>query len=107
MAVRAALGAKKINYFGYSYGTYLGAVYGKLFPHRVRRAVLDSVVDPSGVWYDDNLQQDQAFNDRNSFFSEFFVTTGDATKIALLVLAIGIVIGVIGATIGLRRFLRT
>jgi cell division transport system permease protein len=50
---------------------------------------------------------DQAFNDRHSFFSEFFVTTGDATFIAFLVLAIGIVIGVIGATIGLRRFLRT
>ncbi|HEY3672947.1 MAG TPA: permease-like cell division protein FtsX [Acidimicrobiia bacterium] len=50
---------------------------------------------------------DQAFNDRNSFFSEFFVTTSDATFIAFLVLAIGIVIGVIGATIGLRRFLRT
>ncbi len=50
---------------------------------------------------------DQAFNDRNSFFSEFFVTTGDATLIAFLVLLIGIVIGVIGATIGLRRFLRT
>jgi cell division transport system permease protein len=50
---------------------------------------------------------DQAFNDRNSFFSEFFVTTGDATFIAFVVLGIGIVIGVIGATIGLRRFLRT
>jgi cell division transport system permease protein len=49
---------------------------------------------------------DQAFNDRGSFFSEFFVTTGDATWIAFLVLVIGIVIGVIGATIGLRRFLR-
>ncbi|WP_326574949.1 alpha/beta hydrolase [Streptomyces sp. NBC_00481] len=64
-ALRRALGAKKINYFGYSYGTYLGAVYAKLFPNRVRRAVLDSVVDPTGVWYDDNLQQDQAFNDRH------------------------------------------
>jgi pimeloyl-ACP methyl ester carboxylesterase len=64
-AIREALGAKKINYFGYSYGTYLGAVYAKLFPNRVRRAVLDSVVDPTGVWYDDNLQQDQAFNDRH------------------------------------------
>ena len=46
-------------------------------------------------------------HDRDSFFSEFFVTTGDATYIALIVLAIGVVIGVIGATIGLRRFLRT
>jgi cell division transport system permease protein len=50
---------------------------------------------------------DQAFNDRASFFSEFFVTNGDATWIAFVVLLIGIVIGIIGATIGLRRFLRT
>jgi len=50
---------------------------------------------------------DQAFNDRNSFFSEFFITTADATFIAFIVLLIGIVIGIIGATIGLRRFLRT
>jgi pimeloyl-ACP methyl ester carboxylesterase len=64
-AIRAALGAKKINYFGYSYGTYLGAVYGKLYPERVRRLVLDSIVDPTGVWYDDNLAQDYAFNDRH------------------------------------------
>jgi pimeloyl-ACP methyl ester carboxylesterase len=63
-SIRQALGAKKINYFGYSYGTYLGAVYAKLFPERVRRLVLDSIVDPTGVWYDDNLGQDYAFNDR-------------------------------------------
>jgi cell division transport system permease protein len=50
---------------------------------------------------------DQAFSDPNSFFSQFFVTTGDATWIAFLVLVIGLVIGVIGASIGLRRFLRT
>ncbi|MFJ3863248.1 alpha/beta hydrolase [Streptomyces nigra] len=66
--IRAALGAPRINYFGYSYGTYLGAVYAKLFPQRVRRAVLDSVVDPTGVWYDDNLAQDLAFDDRHRAF---------------------------------------
>ncbi|WP_369173713.1 alpha/beta hydrolase [Streptomyces sp. R28] len=66
--IRAALGARQINYFGYSYGTYLGAVYAKLFPERVRRAALDSVVDPTGVWYDDNLAQDHAFNDRHRAF---------------------------------------
>jgi pimeloyl-ACP methyl ester carboxylesterase len=67
-AIRAAVGAKKINYFGYSYGTYLGAVYAKLFPHRVRRLVLDSIVDPTGVWYDDNISQDYAFDKRNKAF---------------------------------------
>ncbi|MET7572310.1 alpha/beta hydrolase [Streptomyces sp. NPDC005492] len=63
-SIRQALGAQKINYFGYSYGTYLGAVYAKLYPERVRRLVLDSIVDPTGVWYDDNLGQDYAFDAR-------------------------------------------
>ncbi|MFD5910468.1 alpha/beta hydrolase [Streptomyces massasporeus] len=67
-AIRQALGAKKINYFGYSYGTYLGAVYATFFPARVRRLVLDSVVDPTDVWYEANLKQDVAFNDRHRAF---------------------------------------
>jgi pimeloyl-ACP methyl ester carboxylesterase len=67
-SIRKALGAKKINYFGYSYGTYLGAVYAKLYPERVRRLVLDSIVDPTDVWYDANINQDYAFNDRHLAF---------------------------------------
>lgn len=67
-AIRGALGAKKINYFGYSYGTYLGAVYAKLYPQRVRRLVLDSVVDPTGIWYEDNIGQDYAFDNRHLAF---------------------------------------
>ncbi|MFB6806285.1 alpha/beta hydrolase [Streptomyces sp. NPDC056387] len=66
--LRGALGAAKLSYFGYSYGTYLGAVYAKLHPGRVHRLVLDSVVDPGGVWYEDNLAQDQAFNARHKAF---------------------------------------
>ena len=53
--IRAALGESKISYLGYSYGTYLGAVYATLFPERVKRLVLDSVVDPRQVWYGSNL----------------------------------------------------
>ncbi|MGW3209894.1 alpha/beta hydrolase [Streptomyces sp. NPDC001135] len=63
--IRAAVGAPKVSYFGYSYGTYLGAVYARLYPQRVRRLVLDSIVDPTGVWYADNLGQDYAFDDRH------------------------------------------
>jgi pimeloyl-ACP methyl ester carboxylesterase len=62
--IRAALGAKQINYYGFSYGTYLGQVYATLFPTHVRRMVLDSNVDPRDVWYQANLNQDVAF-DRN------------------------------------------
>jgi len=59
--IRIALGAKQINYYGFSYGTYLGQVYSTLFPGHVRRMVLDSNVDPRGVWYQSNLAQDFAF----------------------------------------------
>ncbi|MFD1151780.1 alpha/beta hydrolase [Saccharothrix hoggarensis] len=48
--VRAVLGEEKLNYFGYSYGTYLGAVYGSLFPQRLDRSVLDSSVHPEWIW---------------------------------------------------------
>ena len=68
--IRAALGQPKLNYFGYSYGTYIGQVYATLFPHRVRRMVLDSTVDPTGIWYADNIAQDYAFQGRmNAFFA--------------------------------------
>ncbi|MFF5446222.1 alpha/beta hydrolase [Streptomyces sp. NPDC012888] len=49
-AIRAALGEKKISYLGYSYGTYLGAVYTQMFPKRTDRFVLDSGVDPARIW---------------------------------------------------------
>jgi pimeloyl-ACP methyl ester carboxylesterase len=62
--IRAALGKSQINYYGFSYGTYLAQVYTKLFPSRMRRMVLDSNVDPREVWYQANLSQDVAF-DRN------------------------------------------
>ncbi|MFF8355285.1 alpha/beta hydrolase [Streptomyces chartreusis] len=48
--IRAVLGEKKISYLGYSYGTYLGAVYTQLFPKRSDRIVLDSAVDPARIW---------------------------------------------------------
>jgi pimeloyl-ACP methyl ester carboxylesterase len=69
-SIRAALGVQKINYYGVSYGTYLGQVYATMFPHRVRRMVLDSIVDPDGAWWADNIDQDYAFQGRmTAFFS--------------------------------------
>ncbi|WP_405762633.1 alpha/beta hydrolase [Streptomyces sp. NBC_01420] len=76
--IRRATGARQLNYLGYSYGTYLGAVYAKLFPDRVRRLVLDSNVDPEGVWYEDNVTQDYAFDTRHKAFAAW-VAKYDAT----------------------------
>ena len=45
--IRAALGDDKLNYLGFSYGTYLGAQYADLFPSRVGRMVLDGAYPPS------------------------------------------------------------
>ncbi|MGW5865250.1 alpha/beta hydrolase [Streptomyces sp. NPDC055239] len=44
--VREALGERKVSAWGVSYGTYVGAVYSQLFPHRTDRIVLDSNNDP-------------------------------------------------------------
>ena len=77
-AIRGAFGVSKINYYAFSYGTYIGQVYATLFPERVRRMVLDSTVDPTGVWYTDNVEQDYAFQGRmEAFFA--WVAKYDAT----------------------------
>jgi pimeloyl-ACP methyl ester carboxylesterase len=63
-SIRKALGSEQINYYGFSYGTYLGQVYGTMFPERMRRVIFDGNVDPTRVWYKSNIDQDIAF-DRN------------------------------------------
>ena len=45
--MRALLGDEKLNYLGYSYGTYFGTVYAELFPDKVGRLVLDGALDPT------------------------------------------------------------
>lgn len=45
--LRAVLGDEELYYLGYSYGTFLGATYAKLYPEKVGRLVLDAAIDPS------------------------------------------------------------
>jgi pimeloyl-ACP methyl ester carboxylesterase len=60
-SLRKALGQSKINFYGFSYGTYLGQVYATLHPDRVRRFIWDGTVDPQRVFYKSNQDQDRAF----------------------------------------------
>ena len=78
--IRAALGERRLNYLGVSYGTYLGAVYATLFPGHVGRMVVDSVVNPSRekIWYQANLDQDVAFETRWKDWTKW-VAANDAT----------------------------
>ena len=43
--LRQAVGDDKLTYLGFSYGTFLGATYASLFPHRYRALVLDGALD--------------------------------------------------------------
>lgn len=45
--LRAVLGDRKLNYLGYSYGTFLGATYADLYPTKTGRLVLDGALDPA------------------------------------------------------------
>ena len=44
--LRRAVGDRRLNYLGTSYGTFLGATYANLFPRRVGRLVLIGNQDP-------------------------------------------------------------
>ena len=43
--LRHLVGDTKINYFGSSYGTKIGALYAEMFPQRVGRMVLDGAIN--------------------------------------------------------------
>jgi pimeloyl-ACP methyl ester carboxylesterase len=53
----------KLVYWGFSYGTYLGQVFARMFPERVGRLVLDGVVDAdlyeTEVWMESLLDADK------------------------------------------------
>ena len=44
--LRQAVGDRKLSYYGFSYGSFLGATYANLFPQRVRAIVLDGNLEP-------------------------------------------------------------
>ncbi|MFC0681977.1 alpha/beta hydrolase [Lysobacter korlensis] len=60
--LRALVGDEKLNYFGMSYGTQIGAQYADLFPEKVGRMVLDAVVNPAETMYERILGQTEGFD---------------------------------------------
>lgn len=60
--LRSALGEKKLNYLGVSYGTYLGTLYASLFPSKVGRMVLDGAVSPRSTTEEQNISQAVGFD---------------------------------------------
>jgi len=59
--LRAALGRPHLDYFGASYGTFIGSTYANLFPSHVGRMVLDGAMNPALSNYELNLTQAHGF----------------------------------------------
>ncbi|WP_286158182.1 alpha/beta hydrolase [Streptomyces sp. CB03911] len=59
--LREALGDRKLNYLGISYGTYLGSLYAEEFPANTGRLVLDGAVDPAADKLDQSVNQAAGF----------------------------------------------
>ena len=59
--LRGVLNDTKLNYLGYSYGTFLGSTYASLFPDNVGRMVLDGAMDPSLSYEELTSGQAKAF----------------------------------------------
>jgi len=66
--LRRALGEETISYFGFSYGSELGATWATLFPDTVRAAVLDGAADPNADSLESSLQQLEGFEASLSTF---------------------------------------
>ena len=60
--LRQGLGDTKLNYLGFSYGTYLGTLYAQQFPNQVGRFVLDGAINPSISIKEQSLVQAVAFD---------------------------------------------
>nr|POE88123.1 putative hydrolase [Quercus suber] len=58
-SIRYQRGAEKIQYWGFSYGTYLGNTFAAMFPDRIKRLAVDGVVNADNyvqALWSDNLR---------------------------------------------------
>lgn len=56
--LRSAVGDERLNYYGVSYGTMIGAVYADFFTSRVGLMVLDSAVLPDALGEEEPTQEE-------------------------------------------------
>ena len=67
-SIRRALGEEQITYFGFSYGSELGATWVTLFPDTVRAAVFDGASDPNASGFDQAMSQLKGFEQQLDAF---------------------------------------
>lgn len=59
--LREIVGDEKLNYLGFSYGSYIGARYADEYADRVGRVVLDGAIDPTATLADVVREQTRGF----------------------------------------------
>jgi pimeloyl-ACP methyl ester carboxylesterase len=67
-SIRRALGEDTISYFGFSYGSELGATWVTMFPDTVRAAVFDGASDPNANGFDQAVAQLKGFEQQLTAF---------------------------------------
>lgn len=70
-SLRRVEGQEKLNYYGFSYGTYLGQVYATMFPDQVGRFVWDGVLNAKNAFYQANLDQNVAFDENMDRYFQY------------------------------------
>lgn len=75
--LRAVLGDERLNYLGYSYGTFLGATYAELYPEKVGRLVLDGAIDPSASDFEVTKAQSVGFESALAAYLEDCLGTAE------------------------------
>jgi pimeloyl-ACP methyl ester carboxylesterase len=75
--LREVLGDESLNFFGASYGTYLGATYAALFPDKVGRFVLDGALDPVEERRQTHVDQTAGFEVALTAYLESCVAEGN------------------------------
>jgi pimeloyl-ACP methyl ester carboxylesterase len=87
--LRSAVGDERLNYYGVSYGTMIGAVYADFFTSRVGLMVLDSAVLPDALAGETPSQQDVdasargPADDFDNVFNDFVTDCGSSTTCPL------------------------
>jgi pimeloyl-ACP methyl ester carboxylesterase len=75
--MRVLLGDQKLNFYGGSYGTFLGALYADMFPKQVGRMVLDSAVSPNQTDAEEMTYDIQGFESSIGAFIDWCVARSD------------------------------
>jgi pimeloyl-ACP methyl ester carboxylesterase len=75
--MRVLLGDQKLNFFGGSYGTFLGALYADMFPKQVGRMVLDSAMSPNQTDEQEMTYDIQGFESSMDAFLDWCVARDD------------------------------